>query len=57
MTQLWEPCPKCGREPVYPENGGYCRKCGGLPETKPSIDASNDLRGTQYDDDKAVNHD
>jgi len=26
--QLWEPCPKCGQEPVYLSLGGYCEKCG-----------------------------
>jgi len=23
-VQLWEPCPKCGKEPIYLDNGGYC---------------------------------
>jgi hypothetical protein len=30
MTQTWEPCPLCGEEPIYVENGGYCAECGQL---------------------------
>ena len=26
--QLWESCPKCGEEPIYLSNGGYCEKHG-----------------------------
>jgi len=30
MSQIWEPCPLCGEEPTYTENGGFCAECGGL---------------------------
>jgi ribosomal protein L37E len=26
--QLWEECPRCGREPVYISLGGLCEHCG-----------------------------
>ena len=26
--QLWEPCPRCGREPVYMSHDHMCERCG-----------------------------
>lgn len=47
MTQLWEPCPNCGNEPIYLELGGYCKNCG-----NPDIidkNQTNEIYGDEYE--------
>lgn len=43
--QLWEPCPRCGEEPVYLSLGGYCEKCGDNGNHK----NTNEIYGDEYE--------
>lgn len=53
MTQLWEPCPICGREPVYMEYGDICERCHKKKEKYHAPEEQMDqfdLQGTIYND-------
>lgn len=59
MTQLWEPCEDCGREPCYLELGNRCERCGGQPSRREHQinPLNNDLAGTIYNDEVPDEHD